>query len=87
MWQVLYESIIDACVVGNRYDFPCIWDDNVEGSTHEEGLIEELSVFTVLEVKDMCEKRWSNEKSMEFDKEDGTIMEPIANMVEECYLF
>lgn len=59
----------------------------MEGSSQEEGLIEELSAFTALEVKDMCEKRWLNEKSMEFDEEDGTIMEPTANIVEGCYFF
>lgn len=85
--DLLNESVLDACVVENVYDSPCIQDDDVEGSDHEKGLIEQLCAFAIMKVKHVCKESWLNEESVKFDEKDGTIIEFISNMIQECYHF
>lgn len=85
--NLLNELANDGCLIYDSYDSPCIWDDDLEGRDHEEGLIEELCIFADLDVKDGCEKRCLYEGSMEFNEEYCPFLESIANMIEGCCLF
>lgn len=51
------------------------------------GLIGELCAITAVEVKNNCEEKLMDERMVEFDDEDGMIMESLANMIEGCCLF
>lgn len=74
------------------YDSLCIWDEEIDNGGNYEDCIEEICLVAALsEVKaefhKVVKERVGNGASLEFDDENCTIMESIANMVEECCIF
>lgn len=62
--------------------------DLLNESSFDDRVIENVyDSYCIWEVKELCEDRWLKKESVEFDDEDGTIMECIANMIEGCCLF